>query len=441
MFKVFREFFGLEGNSILLVCGDSGVGKTLFGFELLREVGGLRCGVYVSCGIDHGFIASRYGNLGECLFDVVDANDFPFPREDDVYESVLSSKLPNLLRYIYEKVKGVKNAFIFVDGFEGICDAMSLDPVSTMDIYVAFLRRTGLRSVVTVRDEGELGRIVDGIVELNAKLINGRIVRKLFFKKLSGAKLPTPYFIYTLLGGRFSPLEHSLEHVKGLPDSILSKVKGVALEAGSRIGVLGERSLSFGSEDFDRFLGGLARYDFNLFIFDAKIPSLVRSFILISIVNRFVTDGGEVALIGVEPFLKLSDTLCSAFRVDEEKTFPLSIDENDIDKLVRAIKELMDSAAPSFLVLIDVDYLVAMFGYRHVIRFIHSLKNEKKLCVVGICSSAPTSLQGIAGRVFSFSEEGEYIFVYGIKPWTPLYLLSVDLTYDGFIKLSLTELV
>lgn len=55
----------------MLVCGDSGVGKTLFGFEVLKEVGGVGCGIYVSCGVSRSTFLSRYDDLSRYLCDVI----------------------------------------------------------------------------------------------------------------------------------------------------------------------------------------------------------------------------------------------------------------------------------------------------------------------------------------------------------------------------------
>lgn len=215
----------------------------------------------------------------------------------------MRSNLPIFLRHLYEKAEKVKDAFIFIDEFESICNVIGLDLVSVMELYVSFLRHTGLRSIVAIRGEGDLGHVVDGVVVLEAEEINGRIIRRASFKKLCWVKLPPPIF-YTFVGGRFLPFSRPLMDIKSLPENVLSKIQGLALESSARTGVLGEKLVSFGSESFDRFLGGLAENSFNLFIFDANVPLLIRSLAFLSITNQFVKNGGIVASVGMEPLLR-----------------------------------------------------------------------------------------------------------------------------------------
>ncbi|MBS7287185.1 MAG: hypothetical protein KIH01_00110 [Candidatus Freyarchaeota archaeon] len=88
------------------------------------------------------------------------------------------------MRYLYEKAEEAKGAFIFMDDFESVCNMIELDPVSTMELYVAFLRRAGLRSVVAARSEGDLGHIVDGIVVLEKERVDQSYWKRLFQKTL-----------------------------------------------------------------------------------------------------------------------------------------------------------------------------------------------------------------------------------------------------------------
>ncbi len=441
MFKLIREFFEIDGNNVLLVCGDSGVGKTLFGFEVLREVGGVGCCIYVSCGVDHAVILGRHGDLGRYLCEVIDAIDFPFPQEEDIYESISRSNLPVFLRYLYEKAEKVKNTFIFLDDFESICNVVDLNLVSTMELYVSFLKRAGLHSIVTVRSESNLSRVVDGVVTLEVENIDGRLIRKALFKKLQGVRISNPCFFYTLFGGRFTPLSRSLVNVENLPDNVLNKIRGLALESGAHAGFLGERVISFGSESLDRFLGGLAENCFNLFVFDANVPSLVRALTFLSIIKRFTKNGGIAASIGMDPFLKL--------------LFPPSFEEYEslismpvlgsVDEIISSIRDqISESESRHFLFILNIDLLNAVLGYDSVTYLLYSLINHFSAggtCLLGACTNPSPVIQGLASRVFAFSEKNGYIFISGIKPWTPHYLLSVNLTYDSYIRLSLTEIV
>lgn len=442
MFKLLREFFGLEGNNLLLICGDSGSGKTLFGFEVLKEIGGAGCGIYVSCGIDRSVLFSRYSGLGTYLREVIDASDFPFPQKEDVYESISRSNLPVFLRYLYEKAEEAKNAFIFIDDFENVCNVIDLDPVSTMELYVAFLRHAGLCSVIAVKSEGDLGRVVDGVVVLEKERINGRVIRRGFFKKLCGVKIHDPSFLYTLLGGRFLPLSRSLTDVEGLPGNILSKIHGLALGSSLRAGALGERLVSFGSEDLDRFLGGLTENCFNLIVFDANVPLLVCSLTLLSIASRFIEDGGKVISVGMEPLLRAPFLPSLSLEECGKPYFSLSI-LGGIDELRSNIRDHLEGGAGPFLLLLNIDYLEAELGRDEVIRLLYYLTTlpAARGCMLGVCLKPSPVIQGLASRVFSFNEKDGYTLACGIKPWTPYYLLTVNLTYDGYVKLSLTELV
>jgi len=442
LFKLLRAFFGLNENNALLVCGDSGVGKTLFGFEVLREIGGVECGIYVSCGVSRAALLSRHGDLSRYLREVIDANDFTFPQEEDVYESISRSNLPIFLRFLYEKAEKVKGAFIFVDDFEGVCNVVGLDPVSVMELYVSFLRHTGLRSIVAVRREGDLGRIVDGVVVLESEEVNSRVVRRALFKKLCGVKLSDSSFFYTLLGGRFLPFSRSLMDVESLPGNFLSKIQGLALEkSGAYTGVLGKRLISFGSESFDRFLGGLAEDCFNLFVFDANVPLLIRSLTFLSIINCFVKNGGIVASIGMEPFLRPPPFL----PFEEYKSLVFLPVLGSVDEIISNIgARLSEGVSSPILLILNIDYLNAELGYNDVTRLIYSLTSRPlvgNMCLLGVCSEPSPVIQGLASRVFTFSEKNGYTLVFGVKPWTPYYLLSVNITYDGYIRLSLTEMV
>ncbi|MEM1657580.1 MAG: gas vesicle protein GvpD P-loop domain-containing protein [Candidatus Jordarchaeales archaeon] len=443
LFKLIKSFFGLEGNNLLLVYGDSGTGKTAFGFEVLREVGDVGCGFYVSCGIDRTALLSRYSDLNRYLCEVIDVNDLPFPQEENIYDAVLRSNLPMFLRYLYERAEKVKSALIFIDDFERVSNAIGLDPVSVMELYVSFLRHASLRSIVTVRRNEHLEQIADGVIVLEVKEQDGRVIRKAFVKKLCGLKIRESRFLYTILGGRLLPLSRPLKDIENLPRSILDKIQGLALETGACTGVLGEKLISFGSESFDRLLGGLSNEGLNLPIFDVKVHSLIRALILLNIIKSFINNGGIVLSIGMEPLLHTPPPLC--FKMSP-LYFPIQVSgELNLDKIASDIKDLLSGRQGKYILLFfNFDYMEVALGNSGVSSLIYSLLNSLALdniCIVGVCSKASRAVQGLASRIFLFQEEAGYTLVCGIKPWTPYYHISVSLTYDGYVKLSLTEIV
>jgi len=447
LFRVLRDFFELEGNNVLLVCGESGVGKTLFGFEVLREVGDVGCGIYVSCGVNEDALFERCRWLDRYVRVVIDASDFPFPQESDAYEVAVRSNLPNLLRYVYEKVEEVGgSSFIFLDDFEGVCNAIGLDPISTMELYVDFIRRVNVRSIVATGIRNVFDRVVDGVVSLKRKSLGGRLIREFLFRKLRGVKISCLYGVFTLLGGRFTFIEPSLSEFENLPYGFRDKLKGFPMVGGRQTGFLGEVTFSFGSDSFDRFFGGLPEGCLYVLIFKPMVPSLLRYIFLLSIVNSFVVDGGKVVSVGLEP---VSPQLppCALSFVEEcvKKGVYLRVSLKDCFKecFIEGGVFPWEQHSPS-LVLLDLDYLNVFFGVENATRLVYNFARharEKKFVLVIAGSTIPNAICSLADRILVFSQRFNYTLVHGAKPWTPLYVFSLKINYEGFIENELIEVV
>ncbi|MBS7287184.1 MAG: hypothetical protein KIH01_00105 [Candidatus Freyarchaeota archaeon] len=225
-------------------------------------------------------------------------------------------------------------------------------------------------------------------------------------------------------------LSRSLADVEGLLGNVLSKIQGLALESGLRTGALGERLVSFGSEDLDRFLGGLTENSFNIIVFDTNVPLLICSLTLLSIAISFIEDG-EVVSVGMEPLLRVPFLPSLSLERYGKSYFSFSI-LGGVNELISSTrKHLSEGEAEPFSLLLNVNYLEAGLGRGEVTRLLYyltALLPAVRGCMLGVCLKSSPVIQGLASRVFSFDEKDGYIIVYDIKPWTPYYLLTVNLT-------------
>jgi len=485
-----REIEGLlnsrEGK-FLLVKGRAGVGKTMFCLELIKEFGG----VYVSTIVTAEQLYKDSPGLEESIPKnfVIDATMYTAPSalkvkaETDIDDSILREILfetgtetargpvPPLLKEIDSKTEVAQLPFcVIIDSWDSIFSLATFPKdESSKDFWIKeevqrlvlnHFRNRHLNLVMVAEGEREtrMDYLVDGIVTLSMEKEGGRTLRLLKIKKLRGAEITFPEYIFTLQGGAFKTQRFEEKPV----DIELTPWKKVHEHKGY---------FSTGCPDLDHLLGkGIPKGSTILLELGNSVPNHVWETVITAMTANFLVNDRSVMVVpmggmDINDFVAEmygyvgKDVFDNNVRIVEradavggtERPYIIAIRFEDIThdlrEWQRVYHRLREKTGNPTLEVIGVDTQEARYGediYKEIIS--QSAEQAKREGNVILRMVRP-GLEAITQRTRNISDihlkmatRNGVTLIYGEKPVTSMYAVKAE-AQDGNKTLTLKPLV
>ena len=143
---------------------------------------------------------------------IIDVRKNQLPSSLPTHVSFMYVEEPVFLKFMYNEVESSKKrpVTIVIDTLEGLKRALDVSLNNTkLEESLLSICESMKSNVIFVseKDENlELGYWVDGIITLTYNIIDRKIRRRMYIKKLRGTDIKHPVFSFTLEDGRFKPL-------------------------------------------------------------------------------------------------------------------------------------------------------------------------------------------------------------------------------------------
>ncbi len=363
------------------------------------------------------------------------------------------------VKRVYDSIESnlPEKSMLVVDSIEGITSRYDL----SVPNFVAMLQKDLVEGVNTnivfVSEESTPGPedyIVDGVVYLNYKIEDSKRLRTIYLNKLRSTGIKKPSYCYTLNNGRFRSFStDSYEKLN------IGKWEPIPNKPGL---------YSTGIEDFDAILRGGIRPGafFNIEI-DKEISHEYYSFITNTLILNFISHNLDLLIMPVpgmslESYLNYykrwipeKDLLKHMKFIDYSSTeskypsvIPLGgLDLNTAHSLhVKTVREFMTPKDKPGLIILNHDVLEYIYGVDLALKNIfENLTVSKTAEKVVISLTKPgqkikEEIANISDYQFKIVLVENMMLIYGIKPKTMYYVISID-NVKGFPNISLVPVV
>jgi len=249
-----RDFFGKLGGRSLLVKGSAGTGKTTFALQLLEELADPKMSFYLSTRVSDEALFQQFPWLEEeemrgriidssrvLLQSLAPGEDAPEMPDTETTERIshareflrtvsdeplsppskvdrtnltpllARNRMPELER-IYANIESnlPEKSMVVIDSVEGITNKYSLDAdeiVTCIQKDLVEGTNTDVIFVMEMAKHSALEYLVDGVIDLEHAVVDGRRIRKMHLEKLRATQIDQPYHLITLQDGRFTSFE------------------------------------------------------------------------------------------------------------------------------------------------------------------------------------------------------------------------------------------
>jgi len=203
-----------EGAS-LLVKGVPGGGKTAFTLSIIEEFKEGTC-VYVSTRTSRELFYKYFPWVRDVLSDemFIDARAPQVVPEKGERPPLKYASAPEFMEVLYVKLKRKGEPKVAViDSLDALKFNLKTRPedlqIEKLLLEMAEATSSSIVLVLEGTRESNLEYIVDGIVTLNRRLIDGFFIREILLEKIRGKRIKFPSRLFTLKDGRFTVLEPS----------------------------------------------------------------------------------------------------------------------------------------------------------------------------------------------------------------------------------------
>ena len=413
-----EEFFSVRGNFILAVKGPAGAGKTIFALECLRQLSNPESCIYLSARVDPSALYSQHPWVKEFLppQNVVDATAQPPPYSGGISEVIRYGSLPEFLRELYRRVSSLKGEkpLVVVDSFDAVCQAAG-EPLSKATSLIAWLtRKINIKAIlVSESDEKTLDYTVDGIVELRSNIVDSRLVREMWLRKLRGVNISSPVYLFTLAEGRLTLIER-LE--------VDGELKKKAVDQ-PVVELKIPRGLS------------LPLHDVTLVEYEPKARLTAAHTLITPVMLAAAKLGIGVVLVapGIPKVKEIEKYFVKYCKSEMMKLIPLQTIAGEgaywrlLEDIARTVDELK-ARSKGVLLVVSYSRLVELLGEESANKAVGELivKARERGDAIILTSDRPASaVEGRARRIVRVYNLHGYTLVAGEKPWTPLHSISI----------------
>jgi len=452
---------GFSRGSLVLLAGEPGTGKTVFAAQFLyrgaAEFG--ENGVYVSFAESRDVFFSNMRSFGFEFERLEKEGRFKFLDMVTVKEEGVSTMLEMVLGEVH--ALGAKR--LVVDSYTVLAQA-SPEPIEARILLHTLLgkvvRQAGCTTLlvaeIPVGDEriglGVEEFVADVVIRLRRGEYEGRLLRELEVLKFRGAEVNQPKSVFTIKGGFkvFPPLTD-----EGVEEPV--KYRPIPHS---------ETSLSSGIRDLDEVLGQMFRRGtYNLIEVGRDVPFPIIRLVRPTICN-FASQGHGVIILpprGVSAHRIKShlvppldgETFERYVRVvdfgDEVKDpYILKLKgqsiEEDLETFWNVTSKLREQTGKPVLSVLGYDSVEYMYGWEGGLKILGRdvtlVRNlgDVRLNVIRPTIALAEPLRAIADVYIRVDEIDGALFLYGVKPKTPLYSFDV-VTEQGVSEVKLTPVV
>ncbi len=464
--KEISEFLRARGNA-LLIKGDAGTGKTIFGLEAIGRLENPDDGLYVSTRVSELRLSHQFPWL---------TDEWQSRMIDFTYATTARELTGNITTFFEKPVPNKESEFkaigkraekkkmIVVDSIDGMAEKLNTIPRALLiDLERDFVEKHGASLLVTSEGgEGNLDYLVDGIVVLRKDLIGGRLLRTITVDKLRGVWIRHAKHLFSLAGGRFTFA--NIFPIWALRQLFPEKPKHwVPMTTHPE-------TVSSGSPDLDKMLnGGFAPGTYSLFILGENVPNEVVHLIQFPFALDTLAKGRGLFMLPtsgitaeqvvriIEPYISKDKIEKFGRFVSEERIGQRSQDENyltiipsnpsmsrDFALICKAIRELHENTGKPISRILGMDYLDARYAENpaqlfrmnaNMVALTHTY-GDIQLSFARENAPGIKGLQPITDAVFKLETFDGTITMYGIKPSTPIYAVTPDYT-RGIARINL----
>lgn len=457
---------GFLRGSLIILAGNPGTGKTIFSAQFLHrgaaEYG--ENGIYVS------FAESRetfYGNMKTYGWDFEELEkEGKFKFLDMV--TGRETLLPAILERIVDEVHRMEAKRLVIDSFSAMAQAFE-KPIDARIIVHTLLskviRQEGCTTIIIEEipyGEKKIGLgmeefVADGVVLLERNYFDKMLLREISILKLRGREVIYPTLAFSLKGGFnvFQPL-------------IMEETKQ---PTGKYEVILHSKDyLSTGIRELDQVLmGGFRRGSYDVFEVDIDVAYPLEN-LCIPIICNSLNQNSSVAIIppqGVSirtikgvlaPYiseqllrrnLRVAEYITEGNNQPEDQyVIPLrgkSIEE-DMEIFWNVTSELRRNTTKPVLTLVGFDTIEYIYGKREALKIlgedIMRIRNfgDVRLNIIRPSIDIADTLRAVARTHIKVVQINGALFLYGIKPKTPLYHTKLT-KKEGVLKIKLVPIV
>lgn len=342
----------------------------------------------------------------------------------------------------YEMVKRSlpKESLIIIDSIEALSDHYGIPKdkiVSALQKDLSDNGNTNLIFITESMENSKIDYIVDGIIELEKRYFDNKVLREMSIEKLKGKKIHNSKYTFSLHDGNFKLIQSNI------PDNFTKmKKEPILVEKTDKI--------STGYEGIDDVIGGLEYPGSHILEVDEDVPKDVLENIISALLsNSCILNRGTITL---PPFGYNSHQIKNILKgyVPEGKMKNLLIlqnflpeaDENsmelrgedlysDID-LSKIKDKIPDSKSP-YTFLIGLNSVIGSYGESSVAKLNNIIPSivSKGHSFIGICLDGNENISNLkvtADDVLKIKMINGVVCFYTEKSHSPLYSLSFKIS-------------
>jgi len=442
---------GFPKGSMILLGGNPGTGKTIFGGTFLYHGGkNYENGLYISFSEGREAFINNMSSLGLDFEALEHENRFKILDLVTIKEAGLDT----LMEMITNEIDTFGVERLVIDSFTALTNAFEkpIDMRITLHLLSKIIRQSGCTTlIVTEIPTGQQGIglgieefVADGIIILKKTWLEDRLVRELQIEKMRGTRMTETRFPFTLHNGFkvFQPFE-----VREVKDR--KRFKPIPHQ---------EERFSTGCEEFDRIIGGgLPKGSMTLFEFEKNVPRAVPLLFLVTIMANFASqemanlilpcsgDNAE-SIYNIAKLVLFTDEEINSFlRVIEkfrpylkrDEKYIISLDSQTTEeqnewgaKLRQELKKETGKPVLEFLGLDNAEIGIGKENLKgRLSRMVTDIRIEGNLLILaskpGFEENAHYASNMADVHINLIYENGVVLF-YGIRPRTSFYVIKMD---------------
>ncbi len=433
----------------IAVKGAPGTGKSTLAMEILSFFGG-ESSLYVSSRVSVEQIYRDFPWLkgkikGDSIIDMTSSE------KTEKRSEFLFFDKPRFLSYLLSRVKKLKKPRIVIfDSIEALRSILDVrgQELALEHSLMSLIEEADTNAVFVLesRTEHKIEYMVDGVICLEYKLIDGRRIRRLTIEKLRGVKIKQSTYLFTLKDGRLScPSRITLR----IPD--FKEKHRVVIDEG-RFDFQGRPAYSTGNKSFDKFIGGgYPKGGLVLFELSKDAPPNMITHVCGATVENFLMQDRPV--VGIPALVNTPQKVKSTYEVmvhpeklrnaiilwpekteDETVVYITGGAEEWAETTISEVERIKNKTMKPVLIVFSCDTIISSLGEEGASEFVTMVSRYVKdrddlLILVSVKNSVfLDNIRKMADIYIKVTRDAGVPLLYGVSPWTPIYMFTIDVS-------------